>query len=105
MTYIRLLSSLENNHASPLPYFQAMTRMKYFPLLCGTTVVLQGLSIPLADFGYSRYIESQQSKETDKEHSPLWERAEWSMPMRYLGGVVGFAWAASVYCVMFRSDV
>jgi len=60
--------------------------------------VLMGSSIPLADYAYRKYIEEgQRSTRTDgeTEDRPLWERAEWSMPMRYLGGVVGFAWAAS----------
>jgi len=93
-----LLLSLENNHASPLPHFQAMTELKYFPLFCGTTVVLMGMSIPLADYAYWKYVEERQRltrTEREGEHRPLWERAEWSMPMRYIGGVVGFAWAAS----------
>jgi hypothetical protein len=68
-------------------------------MFCGGTVVLMGGSIPLADYAYRKYIEEgQRSTHTDgeTEDRPLWERAEWSMPMRYLGGVVGFAWAASV---------
>jgi hypothetical protein len=96
---IRLLSSLENNHALPFPYFQEMTAMKYFSLLSGAVSIVMGSSLPIVDYYYSKYQEEQRWRSTktkDLEYQPLWERAEWSMPMRYLGGVVGFAWAASV---------
>ena len=70
-----------------------MTELKYFPLACGFTTVLMGCSIPLGDYGYSQYMEEQKRRSIV---GGVWESAEWSMPMRYLGGVVGFAWAASV---------
>lgn len=75
-----------------------MTEYKYFPLYSGVTAVLMGCSIPFVDYYYSKYLEAQRQRTTieDKEYRPLWERTEWSMPMRYLGGVVGLAWAASV---------
>lgn len=88
--------ALENSHALPFTYFQAMTELKYFPLACGGTTVLMGCSIPLADYYYAKYMEEQKRRSTEQEDEEIWERAEWSMPMRYLGGVVGFAWAASV---------
>jgi hypothetical protein len=76
-----------------------MTELTHFPLFSGATTVLMGCSIPIADYYYSKHIEETQWRTQSRNHEesrPLWERAEWSMPMRYLGGVVGFAWAASV---------
>jgi Insulin-induced protein (INSIG) len=76
-----------------------MTELKYFPLLSGGTAALMGSLLPMADHYYSEYVEEQRRKtktENDPKYRPLWESAEWSMPMRYIGGVVGFAWAVSV---------
>ncbi len=75
-----------------------MTEMKYFPLYWGGAAVLMGCSLPVVDYYHAKYLEEQRwrTKAENQEHRPLWERAEWSMPMRYIGGVVGFAWAASV---------
>ena len=57
-----------------------------------------GCLIPATDHVCAKYFERQwKSKTTDQNHAQLWERAEWSMPMRYIGGVIGFVWAASVY--------
>jgi len=101
----RLLLSLEKNHALPFPYFQDMTELKFFPLFCGATTVLMGCLIPTVDYCYDKYIEdqrrrqrtkSEESEAGDSDRRLLWESAEWSMPMRYIGGVIGFAWAASV---------
>jgi len=82
-----------------------MTELKFFPLLCGATTVLMGCLIPTVDYCYDKYIEDQRRRERpksqdseggDSDRRLLWESAEWSMPMRYIGGVIGFAWAASV---------
>jgi len=73
-----------------------MSDLAYFPLFSGASVVLMGCSIPLVDHYYEKYTEAKAQRMQDLDSPPLWERAEWSMPMRYLGGVVGFAWAASV---------
>jgi hypothetical protein len=76
-----------------------MTELRYFLLFSGATTVLMGCSIPIADYYYSKHVEEMQWRTQSRkpeESQPLWERAEWSMPMRYLCGVVGFAWAASV---------
>jgi len=72
------------------------------PLLSGATVALMGISTPLVDHYYAKYTENKERQIQDKESQGVWERAEWSMPMRYLGGVVGFAWAASVLPLSFR---
>jgi hypothetical protein len=85
--------SLQENQPIPLPHFQGLTELKYFPLLGGGTTIVLGCLIPLADFAYK----SREGRDVWKsESTPLWERAEWSMPMRYIGGVIGLAWAASV---------
>ena len=99
-----MLFALENSHALPFTYFQAMTELKYFSLACGGTTVLMGCSIPLGDYYYSKYMEEQKRRSTEQQgDQDVWERAEWSMPMRYLGGVVGFAWAASVLFSIFSA--
>lgn len=100
----RLLLSLQNNHTLPFPYFQAMTEKEYFPLYSGIVAVLMGCSLPIVDYYHSKYLEEQRwrTKAENQENRPLWERAEWSMPMRYIGGVVGFAWAASVRSITQR---
>jgi hypothetical protein len=100
----RLLLSLQNNHTLPFPYFQAMTEKEYFPLYSGIAAVLMGCSLPIVDYYHSKYLEEQRwrTKDENQENRPLWERAEWSMPMRYIGGVVGFAWAASVRSITQR---
>jgi len=73
-----------------------MIDLSAFPFLSGATVGLMGISIPLVDYYYAKYTEETEREVQAKESRGLWEGAEWSMPMRYLGGVVGFAWAASV---------
>ena len=63
-----------------------------------------GCLIPIADYYYAKSVEAQRqrTKFGGYDNRPIWERTEWSMPMRYLGGVVGFVWAASVYYEMIR---
>jgi len=79
-----------------------MTGLTYFPLLSGLTTVVMGCSIPVVDYYYSQYTQEQRRRTRtrttteDGENRSFWESDQWSMPMRYLGGVVGFAWAASV---------
>ena len=85
----------------PFPYFQEMTELTYFPFLSGLTTVIMGCSIPVVDYYYCQYMQQQRRQRTrtsteDGENRSFWESDQWSMPMRYLGGVVGFAWAASV---------
>ena len=103
----RLLSSLQYNHALPFPYFQDMTEMNFFSFYAGGVAIFMGCSTPIADYYCGKYLEEQRWRtSTDaQKDGPLWERAEWSMPMRYIGGVVGFAWAVSVFppCA-FESD-
>ena len=82
-------------------YFQAVTELKYFAIYSGCTSVVMGCSIPLVDYYYEHYVKAKRVQRLrvlneEPESISLWERGEWSMPMRYLGGVVGFAWAASV---------
>ena len=81
--------------------------MKYFPLLSGGASVILGITFPFVDYYYSKHVEGQRwrTKSEDQEHRPLWERAEWSMPMRYICGVVGLAWAASVCELTYVSDL
>jgi len=96
----RLLESLQIKYGSPLPYFQGMTQLAYFPLLSGTAAVAMGCLLPSVDYYFAKFVkEKRQRKMTenvDDEDSQSWDRAVWNMPMRYIGGVVGFAWAASV---------
>lgn len=103
---VRLLLSLENNYALPFPYFQSMTEMKCFPLLSGGASIIMGCSLPIVDYYHSRYMDEQRqrTKTENQQHTPLWERAEWSMPMRYIGGVIGFAWAASVHPILLKES-
>jgi hypothetical protein len=89
--------SLESSRELPFAYFQATTELKYFPLYFGGSTVLMGCSLPVIDFHYSKYIERWWTNAQNQDPQGLWERAEWSMPMRYLGGVVGFAWGVSVW--------
>ena len=81
-----------------------MTEKKYFTLCSGGIAVLMGCSLPIVDYYHSKYLEERRrrTKAENHEDQPLWERAEWSMPMRYIGGVVGFAWAASVRSIIQR---
>jgi hypothetical protein len=98
----RLLVQLQHNRALPFPYFDTLLNIPMFPTLSSATVALMGISIPSVDYYYAKYIENKERQVQDKESHGIWERAEWSMPMRYLGGVVGFAWAASVSHTMPR---
>lgn len=81
-----------------------MTELKHFPLYSGATTVLLGCLIPTSDYLYAKYEEGRKMKTPDHEHKPLWERAGWSMPMRYIGGVVGFLWAASVSVFLCQTN-
>ena len=59
-----------------------------------------GCLLPSVDYYFAKFVEEKrQRKKTenaDGDDSQSWDRAVWNMPMRYIGGVVGFAWAASV---------
>src|SRR5213083_1053813 len=85
----RLLLSLQNIHALPFPYFQDMAETKYFPFYAGGAAVLMGCSTPIVDYYCRIYLEEQRWRTNTKNQKdqPLWERVEWSMPMRYIGGV------------------
>jgi hypothetical protein len=54
--------------------------------------------MPCVDYYFAKFAEEkrQRKAESDDEDSQSWDRAVWNMPMRYIGGVIGVAWAASV---------
>lgn len=97
----RLLESLQSKYGIPLPYFQGMTQLAFFPLLSGSAAVAMGSLLPSVDYSFTKFVEEKRQRtkteSADEQDSQLWDRAVWNMPMRYIGGVVGFAWAASVY--------
>jgi len=96
----RLLESLRSKYGSPLPGFVDMTNLTFFPLLSGAAAVVMGCIMPSVDYYFAKLVEEKwvqgKTDEGDDEDSQSWDRAVWNMPMRYIGGVVGFAWAASV---------
>jgi hypothetical protein len=97
---IRLLESLQSKYGSPLPGFVGMTNLTFFPFLAGAAAVGMGCIMPSVDYYFAKLVEAKQVQRTtedgDDDDSQSWDRAVWNMPMRYIGGVIGFAWAASV---------
>jgi hypothetical protein len=77
-----------------------MTNLTFFPFLAGAAAVGMGCIMPSVDYYFAKLVEAKQVQRTtedgDDDDSQSWDRAVWNMPMRYIGGVIGFAWAASV---------
>lgn len=78
-----------------------MTQLTFFPLLSGAAAVGMGCLLPSVDYYFAKFVEEKRQRRrktesVDDQDSQSWDRAVWNMPMRYIGGVVGFAWAASV---------
>jgi hypothetical protein len=97
---VRLLESLQSKYGSPLPGFTGMTNLAFFPFLSGAAAVGMGCIMPSVDYYFAKFVEEKQmqrkTEDGDDDESQSWDRAVWNMPMRYIGGVIGFAWAASV---------
>src|SRR5271170_5038557 len=97
---IRLLESLQSKYGSPLPGFAGMTNLTFFPFLSGAAAVGMGCIMPSVDYYFAKFMEEKQvqrkTEDGDEDEPQSWDRAVWNMPMRYIGGVIGFAWAASV---------
>jgi hypothetical protein len=96
----RLLESLQSKYGSPLPGFAGMANLTFFPLMSGAAAVGMGCIMPSVDYYFTKFVEEKQlrnkTEDGEDEDSQSWDRAVWNMPMRYIGGVIGFAWAASV---------